>query len=290
MNAETRANQAKKDLQAEMDQAKRDLAGTSHLTSQAVTGAIAATLQTVGAGLALNASQKGNKFGRENAALSRAACEQGAQIEIDSLTRERQRIEADKANAIMQAALAAAAEQNIGEDVQKLAPGEPTKLPPIPIAGAPLPSSAKKGNFALTPGNGGGGGGGAVGGGGGGGGGGQSPGWNFGGGGGDSGMGGGLPAQGQSTATAFEGSGGGGDFGGFGEEPLPEEALMGEEMGEGEFAQAPAVGDGGLNVLMSRARIIYAKNASTLIRSLSPQRSGPAPASASVPTSIKGQL
>jgi hypothetical protein len=268
----------------------RDFAGSSHLTSQAVTGAIAATLSTVGAGLALNASQKGNKFGRENAALTRAACEQGAQIEIDSLARERQRIEADKANAIMQAALAAAAEQNIGEDVQKLAPGEPTKLAPIPIAGAPLPSATKKGNFALTPGGGNGAGGGPTGGGGG-----QSPGWNFGGGGGDSAMGGGLPTQGQATASAFEGSGGG-DFGGFGGgEPPLEEGLMGEEGVEGEFAVAPAVGDGGLNVLLSRARIIYAKNASTLVRSLSArplarsQNPGPTPASVESP-SIKGKL
>jgi hypothetical protein len=250
-------------------QAMRDEKGGNELSNGLITGGVETALAAVGTGLMMSGQHSSAAAMRENAKLQRKACEQAANNAIADIQKSIARITKYRDQDMMNSALRAAALERLARDA-KTGP-----LPGIPVdlSGPQSLAAVGGGKVVRSPSDSGGGGGGGAPGGGGGGGDSGGGGWGFGGGKDDQPGGGGLPAQGDSGTLSVD-AGGGGGGGGFGFGPmsdpgaLPAPALdPGAELPvEGEIQMA--FGDGGLNVLMSRARRRLMAHAPELVKSL----------------------
>jgi hypothetical protein len=278
-----RLDQKIRELQNDYRTAALTVRDAANIAGEAALGAAGVAMNSLGAGMSYHAASEQRKVGKETAKLNREGCEQQARSNLDGLNRQRQDAIDSKGRALLDAQLQAAAAQNRLKNQDNLALADTAAVTvgtPVNIGEPNTPKSSPKAN--IPSGGGGGGGGGPAVAGGGGGGGGSAGGveWTFGGGsGGGGGGGGGFPLeQGQFDSIgggSGGGFGGGMDFGfGGGDASL---GFAGNWSGAGD---SQGFGDGGLNVLMTRARMRLANYARDLVRSAEPIRT---PASASAP-------
>ena len=265
--AKSNIDSARSEFQSQYQEAQRNFKGGSDLTSATTTMALQTTVASVGSGLQLWGQHAGTKAQLQNAAAQRASCEQQAKALIDQTNRAIARLEKQKADDILSATLqAAAAAQNQNPISKGLgSPGIGVGTGQDLGSGKSGFDPSKFGNNAANNGAGGGGGGGGGGG---------APdagnvAWNFGGGKEGPAGGGGLPQQPDAASYSGDGGGGGGFGGGFGSGLPTEDPSLGQKsVAEVPAEAGPAFGDGGIAVLIARARMRYAHHAAELVRSI----------------------
>lgn len=246
-------------------QARQDYLAGSGMTSKGAMDAVGAVIGSIGShalqkganNLADGAEQAAANNQKQNAAYGRQACETQAKQAIDNLGKAIQQLDNGRGRALMDAALRSQMDAQQNKNAFNVAPnagaggtvnvGGPDSLKG---AGPMLAGADKKGD------GGGGSPAGMAGGGGGGGGGGGE--WTF--------PPGGAPSSGGPSAPienaqyeSLGGGGGGGGFGGdfgFGGDPT-NFAMNKNGLGEGDGAP---FGDGGINVLLNKMRLIMANH------------------------------
>lgn len=260
-----------KEMQSKVSTAEKTNDASGALMGAAATAALSGFMASKEHDQQKKTVQHQNTVAQKAADNGLAACKADAQNQINTAKRNLANLESERADALRDLALRNAAmissnkyTPSTGVDVNgttALKPFNPG-TPDGAVAKAPTPPAGENA--------GGGGSGGAAGGAPGGAGGGGSPSWGFGGNGaGGNFLGGGLP--GQEPSASFVAEGGGGAFsGGFnsegGELSLDTDTgLGGGEMARG-LASEGGIGDGGLNVLMSRMRLRFAYHAGELMQ------------------------
>lgn len=278
-------NGKKRDLQAQLAEATKNQSGAKDLLSPVLKTALTAGMAAMGNHFQMQASNAQNKATLQNAGLARQQCELNVNNSIANANRALARVDSLRSQDLLNASLRFAANRNLPK------PGVDVTGNFTPTFGAGGGGSAD-GLVGGAPAGGGGGGpqaAGASAGGGGGGGGGPSAGdapWGFGNSKGDAGGGGGLPQQPEAASFAQD-SGGGGGFGGFGSGDAPADLAASEQPNFGPGGQSMALGDGGLDVLLSRLRRRLAAHAQDLIKPMQAPSLAKSPSNEREPSSAK---